>query len=101
MDARQIEVHSYYKGLYPDALILYRFPGRYMVLGEDVDRARKSFPDIKVPAPGVGYLPGDLTVISTLGADGTEVRAFQYRNDSGELDLPDVSRIRAEKEQDL
>lgn len=29
MNAKQIEVHNYYKSLHPKALILYRVPGRY------------------------------------------------------------------------
>lgn len=46
MNARQIEVHSYFKALHPEALVLYRLSGQYMLLGEDVERALKSIPNI-------------------------------------------------------
>lgn len=46
MNARQIEVQSYFKQQHPEALILYHLPGQYVLLGEDVDRASKSFPTI-------------------------------------------------------
>jgi hypothetical protein len=57
MNAKQIEVHNYYKSLHPKALILYRVPGRYIVLGEDVIRASKSLSIICVLEPGVGSMP--------------------------------------------
>ncbi len=100
MDARQIEVHSYYKDMYPNALVLYRLSGRYMVLGQDVETAQKSIPEIQIVDSGVGLLPDHISVLSTLGVDGAEIRTIQYRNDAGELDLPDVNRIKAEKDMD-
>lgn len=100
MNARQIEVHSFYKDMYPNALILYKLPGQYMLLGEDVDRALKSISKIQIVESGVGVLPEDITVLSKLGADGTEVRLIQYRNGSGNLDLPDVTQIKRDIEMD-
>lgn len=100
MNARQIEVHGYYKALHPKALILYRIPGHYMVLGEDVNRALKSLSTIRVLEPGVGIMPDNLPVLSLFGSDGTEVCIVSYRNDNGIFDLPDIERIKAEKEMD-
>lgn len=100
MNAKQIEVHDYYKALHPKALILYHIPGQYMVLGEDVNRALKSLSAIHVLESGVGIMPDDLPVLSLLGNDGTEVCIIDYRNDDGVLDLPDIERIKAEKEMD-
>lgn len=100
MNAKQIEVHDYYKALHPKALILYHIPGQYMVLGEDVNRALKSLSTIHVLESGVGIMPDDLPVLSLLGGDGTEVCIIDYRNDDGALDLPDIERIKAEKEMD-
>lgn len=37
MNAKQIEVHEYFKAMHPEALILYHLPGQYMMLGEDVN----------------------------------------------------------------
>lgn len=34
MNAKQIEVHNYYKSLHPKALILYRVPGRIYCTGK-------------------------------------------------------------------
>ncbi len=100
MDAKQIEVHSFYKDLYPNALILFRLPGRYMVLGRDVEKAQKLLSEIQIIESGVGLLPEDIKVLSALGAAGLETRTIQYRNDNGELDLPDVAKIKAEQNAD-
>ena len=100
MNAKQIEVHDYYKALHPEALILYHIPGQYMVLGNDVDRALKSLSTIRVLESGVGVMPDGLSVLSLFGKDGTEVCIVDYRNDDRTLDLPDIERIKAEKEMD-
>ena len=100
MNARQSEVHNFYKNLHPEALILYHLPGQYMVMGEDVGRALKSYPNLQTQEPGVGFLPDDVSVLSELGADGTEVVVISYRNDAGRLDLPDIGRLQAEQEAD-
>lgn len=100
MNAKQIEVHGHYKALHHEALILYRIPGHYMVLGEDVKRVLKSLSAIHVLESGVGIMPDDLPVLSLFGSDGTEVRIISSRNDNGIFDLPDIERIKAEKEMD-
>lgn len=100
MNAKQIEVHNYYKSLHPKALILYHILGQYMVLGEDVDRALKSLSTIRVLESGVGTMPDNFSALSLFGSDGTEVCVIDYRNDEGVLDLPDVERIKLEKEMD-
>lgn len=100
MNAKQIEVHDYYKSLHPKALILYHIPGQYMILGEDVNRALKSLPTIYVLETGAGIIPDNLPVFSLFGSDGTEVCIINYRNEDGVLDLPDIERIKSEKEMD-
>ena len=53
MNARQIEVQSYFKQQHPEAPIYcIIFQDNMYLLGEDVDRASKSFPTIQVPEPG-------------------------------------------------
>lgn len=100
MNARQIEVHNFYKKSHPEALILYRLSGHYMVLGEDVDRALKSFSSIQVAEPGVGLIPDFVNPLLTFGADGTEVQVITYRNREKVLDLPDVGLLKAEQDMD-
>lgn len=100
MNVKQIEVHDYYKALHPKALILYHIPGQYMVLGNDVDRALKSLSTIRVLESGVGVMPDGLSVLSLFGKGGTEICIIDCRNENGELDLPDIERIKAEKEMD-
>lgn len=100
MNARQIEVHGYFKTLHPEALILYRLSGQYMLLGEDVERALKSIPNIQIIEDGVGVIPDNISHLSILSEDGTEVQLIQYRNDDGVRDLPDIKRLKAEKDSD-
>lgn len=100
MNAKQIEVHGYYKALHPEALILYHIPGQYMVLGDDVDRALKSLSTILVLESGVGVMPDDVPALSVFGKDGTEICIVECRNGDGALDLPDIERIKAEREMD-
>lgn len=100
MNAKQIEVHDYYKSLHPKALILYHIPGQYMVLGNDVNRALKSLPTICVLESGVGVMPDNLSALSVFGKDSTEVRIIDFRNDDGVLGLPDIERIKTEKDMD-
>lgn len=100
MNAKQIEVHEYFKAMHPEALILYHLPGQYMMLGEDVNRALKSIPKIKVETEDVGTVPDNIIYLSALGADGTEVQLIEYRNDEKVLDLPDIRRLKEEKDSD-
>lgn len=60
MNAKQIEVHEYFKAMHPEALILYHLPGQYMMLGEDVNRALKSIHQIKLEAEDVGTIPDNI-----------------------------------------
>lgn len=100
MNTKQIEVHCYYKALYPKALIIYHLPGHFMVMGKDVEQALKLVPNIQIVDEGVGVMPDDILLLSKLGVNGDEIRVIQYRNDSGGLDMPDVRRLYEEKEAD-
>lgn len=100
MNERQIEVHDYYKQQHPEALILYRLPGKYAILGEDVELALKSIPTIQITESGVDILPEDIDTILALQESGREVQVISYRNDKGILDFPDIKRLKEEKEMD-
>lgn len=45
-------------------------------------------------------MPDSLSALSVFGKDGTEVRIIDSRNDDGVLDLPDIERIKTEKDMD-
>lgn len=100
MNAKQIEVHGYFKAMHTEALILYHLSGQYMVLGEDVSRAKKSITNIQIMEEGVAVMPDDIRLLSALSTDGTEVHIVQYKNDNGVFDLPDIHRLKEEKEMD-
>lgn len=100
MNTKQIEVHDYFKALHPKALTLYHLPSQYMLLGEDVVRAQKSLPNIKIIEEGVGVIPDKIQYLSALSADGTEVQLVEYKNDNKIRDLPDIKRLQEEKEMD-
>lgn len=100
MNAKQIEVHRYYKASRPEALILYHLPGQYVVLGDDVARASKSIPTIQIVEPEVGILPDDISILSELGEDGLEVHLVSCRNGQGRLDFPNIQLLNDEKEAD-
>ena len=100
MNAKQIEVHDYYKSLHPKALILYHVQGKYIVLGKDVEKAQKSLSTIEVLEPGVGCMPDNIRAFSVFGKDGTEICIIDYKNDKGMLVLPDIRLIKSEKEMD-
>jgi hypothetical protein len=100
MNAKQIEVHKYYKAMYPKTLILYQLPNNYAVLGADVEMVSKLISTIRVSESGVGLLPDDVSVLSELGSAGAEVQLIAYRNRDGILDFPDAKLLKAEKEMD-
>lgn len=100
MNAKQIEVHEYFKAMHPEALILYHLPGQYMMLGEDVNRALKSIHQIKLEAEDVGTMPDNILFLSALSSDGSEVQLIEFRNEENVLDLPDVRRLKEEKDSD-
>lgn len=49
---------------------------------------------------GVGSMPDKLSVLSLFGKDGTEVCIVNYQNDDGIFDLPDIKRLKTEKDMD-
>lgn len=100
MNAKQIEVHEYYKNLHPEALILYHLPGQYMILGDDVIRAQKSISNLQIVEDDVAVMPDDVRAISELGASGAEIQIIQYRDGNGLLDLPNVHLLSVEKQLD-
>ncbi len=81
MNAKQIEVHNYFKAMHPEALIIYSSPQPIQMLGEDVERALKSITNLQIIENGVGIMPDDILCLSALGASGAEVHLVRYKND--------------------
>ena len=45
-------------------------------------------------------IPDNILFLSALGSDGSEVQLIEFRNDENFLDLPDVRRLKEEKDSD-
>lgn len=100
MDKKQIEAYSYYKELYPEAIVLYRIGNNYVVLGDDAAMVTNSLALTTDRTPGVSKFPyDDLATLDKLG-DTFQLKMVAYRNDDGELDYPDIQRLKQEEDED-
>lgn len=97
MNERQVEVYRYYKNLYPMEMMLYRIGESYVILGEDACKAKTT---LKLPGniscDVFEFHHSNLDAISELSGI-FYIKIIEYRNDSGEFDLPDVNRLEEEK----
>lgn len=101
MTKKQIEVYSYYKGLSPGALVLFHVGTNYVALSDDAVMVAKVLGNKCVSTEGMATFPAsDLSLISMLADAELELKMITYRNDAGELDFPDVERIKQEKDED-
>lgn len=100
MDKKQIEAYSYYKGLYPEAIVLYRIGSNYVILGDDATMVTNSLALTTDRTPGVFKFPyDDSATLDKLG-DVFQLKMIVYRNDDGELDYPDIQRLKQEEDED-
>lgn len=100
MDKKQIEVYSYYKKLYPEAIVLYRIGSNCVVLGDDATMVTNLLALTTDKVLGVFKFPyDDLITLDKLG-DSFQLKTIVYRNDDGELDYPDIQRLKQEKDED-
>lgn len=100
MDKKQIEAYSYYKKLYPGAIVLYRVESYYVALGDDAAVVAKSLVGTADGTLGIYKFPcDDLDAIAKLG-DSFQLKMVDYRNDDGKLDFPDIQRLKQEKYED-
>ena len=100
MNKKQTEAYGYYKRLYPGVVVLYHISDDYVALGDDavtvahclnVD-AEDVFGEFRFPY-------GDVGIISRLG-DSLQLKMIDYRNRDGDLDYPDVQKLKEEKYED-
>lgn len=100
MDKKQIEVYSYYKELYSEAIVLYRIGSNYVVLGDDAAMVANSLALTTDRVLGVfKFSCDDLITLDKLG-DSFQLKMIVYRNDGGELDYPDIQRLKQERDED-
>lgn len=101
MNKKQIEAYNYYKSLSPGALVLFQIGTNYVALSDDAVKVAQvlgnkcdSTEDMAV------FLASDVSLISELADSGNELKMVTYRNDAGELDYPDVERLKQEEKED-
>lgn len=101
MNKKQIEAYNYYKGLSPGALILFHIGAEYVALSEDADIVARTLGTGCNSSEGVASFPAsDMSLFSKLADCGKELKTIAYRNDDGELDYPDIDRLKRETEED-
>lgn len=100
MNKKQTEAYSYYKRLYPGVVVLYHIGDDYVALGEDVVTVAHC---LNVDAENVSgefrFPYGDVSIISRLG-DSLQLKMIDYRNRDGDLDYPDIQKLKEEKYED-
>lgn len=97
MDKKKIEAYTYYKDMYPGAIILFHIGTDFVALADDAQKVAQSQVDVLLDNAGEARISeDDLETISALG-DTFQVRMVSYRNDAGMLDYPDVDRLKQEK----
>ncbi len=101
MNKKQIEAYNYYKSLSPGALVLFQIGTNYVALSDDAVKVAQvlgnkcdSIEDM------AAFSVSDVSLISELADLGMELKMVAYRNDAGELDYPDVERLKQEEKED-
>lgn len=82
--------------MYPEAIVLYKMPDSYIVMGDDAEVALKTIANTKI-INNIAFLPNDLSTVSDLASLGREIRIVTYLNMKQELDLPDVELMEQER----
>lgn len=109
MDSRVSKVYSYYKGLYPQIVSLFRVDNSYEAYFED---AINIAPVIGLPVQGkavddgfvinVVVVPaGDiLDYVAVLSMNGIDTKLIVQRNSAGKFALPDIKELEKDKNLD-
>ena len=100
MNPMQIEAYDYYKESDAPFIIFFRIGNNYVVLKDD---AKKVSEALNVPLEdGCVTFPVDgiLDVLGELSGRGLIAKTVTYRDDAGRYTIPDVTRLKAEKELD-
>lgn len=101
MNKKQIEAYSYYKSLSPGAIVLFQIGTNYVALLDDAAKVAQVLGNECDLAEDIVEFPvSDVSLISRLADTGVELKMVAYRNDAGELDYPDVERLKQEEKED-
>lgn len=100
MNAKQIEVYTYFKKLYPGAVILFHVNNEYISLYGDAKLIAQSLSLTVNESGTLSIMDDDLQSISTI-SDDYEIKMISYRNDEGKYDFPDIYRLQKEKDEDF
>jgi len=100
MKHKQIEVYNHYKGLYPEAIVLFHVGSNYVALFDDAKKVAESLSD-KLIHESVSYEFPDSSIsrISIIG-ELYDIRMIDYRNAAGDYDFPDVGILTKEANED-
>lgn len=101
MNKKQIEAYNYYKSLSPGALVLFQIGTNYVALSDDAVKVAQVLGNKCDSIEDMAVFPtSDVSLISELADSGMELKMVAYRNDVGELDYPDVERLKQEEKED-
>lgn len=94
MKQKLAEAYAYYKKQYPRSLLLFRVNDDYVTHSSDLTIVSdilgvKSFPEYDL-----------VQAISRLGNSGNMVKIIEYRNRSGEYDIPNIKQIEEDRAAD-
>lgn len=101
MNKKQIEAYNYYKSLSPGAIVLFQIGTNYVALSDDAAKVAQALGNKYNSTEEMAVFPvSDISLISELADSGMELKMVTYRNDAGELDYPDVERLKQEEMED-
>lgn len=101
MNKKQIEAYNYYKSLSPGALVLFQIGTNYVALSDDAVKVAQVLGNKCDSIEDMAVFPtSDVSLISELADSGMELKMVAYRNNAGELDYPDVERLKQEEKED-
>lgn len=106
MNGEVNRAYAYYKERTPDSILLFRVKDMYEAYFADADKIGLLFGGTQFKfetRPQTVSLQSDqiFDCLAFLGDAGVSARLIECRNDDGEFDIPDVSRLKREKEMDF
>lgn len=106
MDKKAREAYYYYKQQSPDTVIMFRMEDGYLLLSDDAECVVNYFPGLKLEHSKYGMTSLKLPIadilerVSALASHNIGARLVEYRNDEGQLDIPDVQCLEKNKAAD-
>lgn len=104
MKEQILKANEYYRAEHPGAIIFYKLKDGYVVFGEEASKVGSLLNICPLMKYGLLSVTLDLTdffsKVEILAFCGIGHCAVSYLNDEGQLAIPDVERLLAEKEFD-